>query len=83
MNTKNLILAAAMAGLALGVTGCASNSQSADGRGECSGINSCKGKGDCSGQGHGCAGQNTCKGKGWKKTTIEECSKKKGQFKAT
>jgi hypothetical protein len=83
MNSKTLLLGAALAGLGLVGTSCSSNTSSgAEAMGKCSGINSCKGKGACAGKSHGCAGMNKCKGKGWVKMSKDECEKKDGKFKA-
>ena len=80
MNTQSGLLAAAVTGLLLGASGCASNSSAepeapkptpvASG-GEahgCKGMNACKGQGGCKTEAHGCKGQNECKGQGGCKT---------------
>lgn len=87
MNTKALILGAALAGI-VGTAHAdhhekkAAAPTTAEAMGECSGINSCKGKGECGGKDHSCAGKNTCKGKGWVKTSEKDCKAKKGTWKA-
>ncbi len=83
MNTKNVLAAAALAGLLMGV-GCSSSSTetTTSVMGECYGINSCKGTGACGGEGHSCAGQNKCKGQGWLKMSKTDCEDKKGTFKS-
>jgi hypothetical protein len=74
MDTKKLLLSAAVAGLVIGGSVLASDSEKPAGKTvHCKGINSCKGTGDCGGKTHGCAGQNACKGKGWKKLSQKEC----------
>ena len=87
MDTKKLLLSAALGGLIAGY-GCASKENAPAGAsggttmGECHGANACKGKGECGGKGqsHGCAGKNACKGKGWTKTDEATCKTKKGKF---
>lgn len=74
---RNTILAAALAGLALGAAGAADKKSDP---GQCYGVNGCKGKGECATKTHACAGLNACKGKGWVKTTAATCKKKKGKF---
>ena len=78
MNSKNLLIGVAVAGLCL-VGGCASKSTSTA-AGKCYGVNACKGHGDCGGKGHACAGKNKCKGKGFKKMSKDYCSTKGGRF---
>jgi hypothetical protein len=81
MNTHSGLLAAAVTGLLLGATGCASHTSSADPEapkptpiasgGEahaCKGMNACKGQGGCKTEAHGCKGMNDCKGQGGCKT---------------
>jgi hypothetical protein len=95
MNQKNKVLFGALVGSLMMTAGCASGNKTEENTapaaataapaaktGECWGVNACKGKGDCGGKGHSCAGMNACKGKGWVKTTKEDCTKKKGKFKA-
>lgn len=91
MDAKNLLLAAAFSGLALG--GAVSASEAAkdakaaapqaksEEAGQCHGINECKGKSACHTATNSCGGQNSCKGKGWMKMTEKECASKKGTFK--
>jgi hypothetical protein len=81
MNSKQVLSAAALAGLLLAV-GCSSEKtqETPSSMGECHGINSCKGTGACGGKGHSCAGQNKCKGKGWLKMTEKDCLEKGGSF---
>jgi len=83
MNKKALLLGAALTGMVLGISGCASKGGTAsdDVVGECHGVNTCKGTGACGGKGHGCAGQNKCKGQGWLKMSKSECMAKTGSFK--
>ncbi len=76
MNSKKILLTAAIAGLTLG-----GSLQASDGYGKakeskvkCQGVNSCKGKGH--------SGQNKCKGKGWKYMTQKDCTAAKAALKA-
>ena len=89
MNTKTMLISAAVIGLLAG----SANANAEKGKkakpvkdkvavGECHGVNSCKGKGECGGAGHSCAGKNSCKGKGWIKLSKAECDEKNGEFKA-
>ncbi|PIQ24037.1 hypothetical protein COW36_05830 [bacterium (Candidatus Blackallbacteria) CG17_big_fil_post_rev_8_21_14_2_50_48_46] len=79
MKAKHLLLTAALAGVTLAGTGCATQGAQAE-TGQCHGVNACKGQGDCSGKGHNCGGHNSCKGQGWLKTNAKECQAKGGQF---
>ncbi|MDO9181576.1 MAG: hypothetical protein Q7U04_04170 [Bacteriovorax sp.] len=85
MDSKNLLLAAALSGLALianaSDTGATPKSANKDVEGQCSGINSCKGTSACHSEKNSCAGTNACKGKGWLKTSQKDCKDKKGTFK--
>ncbi len=85
LKNKSMILSAALTGVLLATSGCATGDKSAQGQaavGECHGVNACKGKGECGGKGHSCAGMNTCKGKAWVKMTEADCKAKKGKYKA-
>jgi hypothetical protein len=74
MDTKNLLLTAAMTGIMLGGSALASDSgKTTTDTVHCQGVNSCKATGDCGGKTHGCAGSNECKGKGWKKMSQKDC----------
>jgi hypothetical protein len=78
MTLKNATLAAAVAGLLAGATGCSkggppappsSGSASsvdtqATAKHACKGQNACKGQGGCKTDTHACKGQNACKGQG-------------------
>ena len=81
MKKANLLMGAALAGLALAGAAQAKEGKKAAKEGECHGINGCKGQGDCGNKDHGCGGQNACKGQGWKKMTEAQCKAKKGKFK--
>lgn len=90
MNTKSLILGAALAGI-VSVAHADHHEKSttttkAEAAGECHGVNACKGKGQCGSSDkadvHGCAGKNACKGKGWVSATEKDCKAKKGTWKA-
>ena len=87
MQTKNLLLAAALSGLALASMAnetakpAASAKEAKEVSGQCHGINSCKGTSACHSEMNSCAGTNACKGKGWLKTSEKECKQKKGTFK--
>ena len=73
--TTNLI-AAAMAGMSLGATGCANSEQPAQSptapaattdvmqKHGCKAQNACKGQGGCKTDAHACKAQNACKGQG-------------------
>lgn len=80
MKKTNLLIGAAIAGLAFAGAAGAKEAPKADKAGECHNINGCKGQGDCGNKEHGCGGQNACKGKGWKKMTAAQCKAKKGKF---
>ena len=87
MDSRNLLLAAALSGLAF--SACAddvakSNAPQKEAKvveGQCHGINSCKGTSACHSEKNSCAGTNSCKAKGWLKTSEKECKDKKGTFK--
>jgi hypothetical protein len=87
MDSRNLLLAAALSGLAMTATAAdaaksvtpAKDAQAIEG--QCHGMNSCKGTSACHSEKNSCAGQNSCKGKGWLKTSEKECKEKKGTFK--
>ncbi len=76
MDTKKLILGAAMAGIMAGAV--ATPSAVKAGGDECYGVNKCKGTGACGGKGHSCAGKNECKGQGWLKIDKDTCLKIQG-----
>ncbi len=87
MDSKNLLLAAALSGLALTATAGEAAKTAAPVKeakvveGQCYGVNSCRGTSACHSEKNACAGQNSCKGKGWLKTSEKECKDKKGTFK--
>jgi hypothetical protein len=87
MDSRNLLLAAALAGLALTATANDATKSAAPAKevkaveGQCHGVNSCKGTSACHSEKNSCAGNNTCKAKGWLKTSEKECKEKKGTFK--
>jgi uncharacterized membrane protein len=84
MDSKNVLLAAAFAGLAMSATVHADSTTKKDAQsseGQCYGVNSCKGTSACHSEQNSCAGQNTCKAKGWIKMTEKACKDKKGSFK--
>jgi len=73
------LLAAAVAGVLLGASGCASKPDAEASHGSaseasggeshsCKGMNGCKGMGGCKTDQHACKGQNECKGQGGCKT---------------
>lgn len=88
MDSKNLLLAAALSGLAL--TASANDAakkaeapkEAKEVEGKCMGVNSCKGTSACHSEKNSCAGTNSCKGQGWMKMTEKACKEKKGKFKA-
>ncbi|MBK7399584.1 MAG: hypothetical protein IPJ34_25830 [Myxococcales bacterium] len=81
---SNALVAAAVSGILVGVTGCASSPAPAANNGAamsggssampvakhaCKGMNACKGQGGCKVEGkNACKGQNDCKGQGGCKT---------------
>jgi hypothetical protein len=75
MESKNLLLSAAVTGLVMGGAALASSGdyKKAPESVHCQEVNGCKGQGACGGATHGCAGQNACKGKGWLKLSQKEC----------
>lgn len=83
MESKKLLVAAALSGLLLGGQASGSgntNTEAKEGKGKCHGVNKCKGKGECAGKNNSCGGHNKCKGKGWTEMTEKECKTKKGKF---
>jgi hypothetical protein len=72
MNMHSGLLAAAIGGLLLGASGCATKSpdhaNAAEASGgeahACKGTNACKGQGNCKTEAHSCKGMNDCKGQG-------------------
>lgn len=85
MDSKKVLLAAALAGLALGASAANSVSHAEkevqNSEGQCHGVNSCKGTSGCHSEKNSCAGQNSCKGKGWLMMSEKACKEKKGTFK--
>ncbi|MGZ3788546.1 MAG: BufA2 family periplasmic bufferin-type metallophore [Bacteriovorax sp.] len=87
MDSRNLLLAAALSGLALTVSASESVKTPAPTKeakaveGQCFGINTCKGTSACHSDQNACATRNSCKGKGWLKTSEKACKDKKGTFK--
>lgn len=76
MDSKKLILGAAMAGM---VAGALSAPKAALAAGDkCYGVNKCKGTGACGGKGHSCHGKNECKGQGWLAIDKDTCLKIEG-----
>ena len=89
MNSKNLLIIAALSGFTLvsataeegkSVATKAAKVESSEATGQCAGVNSCKGTSACHSEANSCAGTNSCKGKGWIKTSEKECKAKKGTF---
>ena len=76
MRITSTLIAAAVAGISMGIAGCAKNeppaeAPSASSTGDlspakhaCKGQNACKGQGGCKTESHACKGQNACKGQG-------------------
>lgn len=87
MDTKNLLLAAALSGLAFAATADEAaktktpTKEATSVEGQCYGVNSCKGTSACHTEKNSCAGTNACKGKGWLKMSEKDCKDKKGTFK--
>jgi hypothetical protein len=85
MNTRNAILASAVASLflAAGARAEGTTKAASDGKVKCAGINSCSGKGSCASASNSCSGKNGCGGKGWNHTASEkECTDKGGKVMA-
>jgi uncharacterized membrane protein len=76
VNTKTMMMGAALAGLVAGATAIPSTAHAEDVK--CYGVNKCKGTGECQGKGHECGGHNACKGKGWIELDKEKCLKIQG-----
>ena len=77
MKLSNVLLTAAISGIALGAAACshqdqpansASSTASTAAKHACKGQNDCKGQGGCKTDKNACKGQNDCKGKGGCKT---------------
>jgi hypothetical protein len=68
MKINHTLLAAAVMGIAYGVTACNSTPNASDPssmtKHSCKGQNACRGQGGCKTDAHGCHGQNACKGQG-------------------
>jgi hypothetical protein len=81
MNLTETLVAAAVSGLLVGVSGCAKNEKppsspagmspmpSTGAKHACKGQNNCKGQGGCKTDKNACKGQNSCKGQGGCQTT--------------
>lgn len=87
MDSKNILLIAALTGLAMTANGKETSTPSPkksakEVEGECHEMNSCRGTSACHSEKNSCAGANACKGKGWLKTTEKACKEKKGKFKS-
>jgi uncharacterized membrane protein len=81
-NSKNVLLAAAVAGLMMASHAVAADNNAKTGeqtKVKCYGVNACKGHGACGGAGHGCAGKNACKGQGFIETTPDDCKAQGGK----
>jgi hypothetical protein len=86
MIDKKLLVAAALAGLTLGVNAAektekAKATEKKEVEGQCFDVNTCKGTSACHSEANSCAGTNSCKGKGWLKMSEKDCTAKKGKFK--
>lgn len=89
MDSKNLLIAAALSGLALSAQATDSKTtttksapkEAKEVQGQCFGVNSCKGTSSCHSEKNSCAGTNSCKGEGWLKVSEKECKDQKGKFK--
>lgn len=87
MDTRNLLLAAALSGLAFAASAneaaktTTPTKEATAVEGQCHGVNSCKGTSACHSEKNSCAGTNACKGKGWLKMSEKDCKTKKGTFK--
>jgi hypothetical protein len=79
MSSRNIAIAAAVAGILAGVApNAVAQSAQADKNVRCGGINSCKGMSACKTAKNTCQGQNGCKGQGWLPATEKECKDKGG-----
>jgi len=76
MDSKKLILGAAMAGMVAGALSAPKVALAAGDK--CYGVNKCKGTGACGGKGHSCHGKNECKGQGWLAIDKDTCLKIEG-----
>jgi hypothetical protein len=85
MNTRNAVLASAVASLFLAGAARAADSAAAKKTTvKCAGVNSCGGKGACKSADNSCSGKNSCKGKGWTATASEkECTDQGGKVVAS
>jgi len=85
MNTKNLLIVAAVASL-MGTTAIAAKkaekkADKAAATGECAQTNECKGKGGCKTAANECGGKNSCANHKFE-TTEAKCKEAKGTFAA-
>lgn len=85
MRGRNLLLTAALAGIAAGAAFTPTPAHAEEVK--CFGVNSCKGTGACGGKNadgtsHSCAGQNSCKGQGFSKIEKDQCVAKGGSLTA-
>ena len=85
--TKNLFLAAAVAGLMGASSGAIAKEKAAkkgaakaEATGKCTQANECGGKGACKGGGNACKGQNSCKNHVIDATTEAQCKEAGGTF---
>ncbi len=76
METKKLLLGAAMAGIVAGTVAAPRAAVAAGDK--CYGVNKCKGVGACGGKNHSCHGKNECKGQGWLSIDKDTCLKIEG-----
>ncbi len=86
MKITSTLVAAAIAGMTMGVAACASNppandasssaSQGMTAKHDCKGKNTCRGQGGCSASKNGCRGKNDCKGQGGCKSGDAGCKGK-------
>ena len=85
MSKKQILIAAAVAGLVAGssltLTGCedekGASAKCATCKHACKGQNACKSQGGCSSGDNGCKGKNSCKAKGGCKCDGGSCAAKK------
>jgi uncharacterized membrane protein len=83
IRSKNVALAAAVAGLFALSAGHAFAADKDMGKGDkvkCEGVNSCKGQSSCKSAKNDCAGKNGCKGQGFTMLTPEECTAMKAKM---
>lgn len=81
LRSKNVVIAAAVAGLfALGTAQANAADGAAGEKVKCEGVNSCKAHGSCKSAQNECAGKNGCKGQSFAMMTPDECAAAKAKM---